>query len=458
MKKRIIISLLSGAIIYCTAVKTLATTGIVKVDTLRLRKGDSTEAEIITVLSTGEKVEVIEKTANGWYKVKYGEFEGYVSGDYLNVKDEKIETPVKKEEKQPETTVPDEPKEITTNEETTNNDIIKIISKDEKLYGLPLINANTIKVIENDTQVKVLVEINGWSYISTDVLEGWVRTEKLKNTEDSTNSGNVDNTKNSTSTGNNNNSNDINNTSNNNNTNKEEIGYISANTVNFRKEPSTSADIISGLTLNKEVTILEKSGDWVKIRVNGETGYVFGKYVSNKKVDTTSRSSEVRKNTENVVETNSNSNTSTKNTQESSNNIQTATNTTKTESVSTSVKGEEIVEYAKQYVGYKYVYGGSSPSGFDCSGFTQYVYKHFGYSLTRTSSSQASNGTAVSKGNMQPGDIICFSGSNGSTTVSHVGIYIGGGKFVHAANSRRGVIISNVDGDGFFYVCSRRII
>lgn len=130
----------------------------------------------------------------------------------------------------------------------------------------------------------------------------------------------------------------------------------------------------------------------------------------------------------------------------------------KAEAVSANANASEIVSYAKKYLGYRYIHGGNSPSGFDCSGFTQYVYKHFGYSLSRSSSSQAGNGVGVSKGNLQPGDIICFSGSKGSKKISHAGIYIGGGKFIHAANSRKGVIISNVDGDGYFYVCARRII
>jgi cell wall-associated NlpC family hydrolase len=104
-------------------------------------------------------------------------------------------------------------------------------------------------------------------------------------------------------------------------------------------------------------------------------------------------------------------------------------------------------------------HGGSSPSkGFDCSGFTTYVYKHFGVSLSRTSSGQSGNGKSVSKENMQAGDVICFSNSSGSKKIGHVGIYVGGGKFIHSANSRKGVIISNVSGDGYYFVTARRII
>ena len=109
-------------------------------------------------------------------------------------------------------------------------------------------------------------------------------------------------------------------------------------------------------------------------------------------------------------------------------------------------------EFAKKYLGYKYVAGGSSPStGFDCSGFTQYVYKQCGVSLNRTSDAQASNGTAVSKSNLQPGDLVIFTG--------HVGIYIGNNKFIHAANPSKGVITTSLS-DSYYtktYKTARRI-
>ena len=89
----------------------------------------------------------------------------------------------------------------------------------------------------------------------------------------------------------------------------------------------------------------------------------------------------------------------------------------------------EVVDLAMQYLGYPYCYGGSSPSGFDCSGFVRYVYSQFGCSLNRTASAQMSNGTSVSMSELQPGDMVFFlkSGS-GASRASHVGIYIGGGQ------------------------------
>ena len=109
-------------------------------------------------------------------------------------------------------------------------------------------------------------------------------------------------------------------------------------------------------------------------------------------------------------------------------------------------KGQEIADFALQYVGYPYVYGGSSPKGFDCSGFTSYVYKQFGYDINRTASAQLDNGVAVSMSELQPGDLVMFKKSGtGSKRASHVGIYIGGGQFVHASTSTVGVIVSDMD-------------
>lgn len=98
--------------------------------------------------------------------------------------------------------------------------------------------------------------------------------------------------------------------------------------------------------------------------------------------------------------------------------------------------GSRIVAEAMKYRGYRYVYGGTSPSGFDCSGFTSYVYRQVGISLPRTSGGQGSVGRSVSRANIQPGDILAYPG--------HVGIYIGNGNMIHASNPTRGVVIDNV--------------
>ena len=107
-----------------------------------------------------------------------------------------------------------------------------------------------------------------------------------------------------------------------------------------------------------------------------------------------------------------------------------------TSSSSSSGSGSSIVDYATQFVGNPYVWGGTSlTGGADCSGFTQSVYAQFGYSLPRTSYEQQNWGTEVSYADAQPGDLICYGG--------HVAIYMGNGQIVHASNSRDGIKISN---------------
>ena len=127
-----------------------------------------------------------------------------------------------------------------------------------------------------------------------------------------------------------------------------------------------------------------------------------------------------------------------------------------------SSKGQELANIALQYVGYSYVYGGASPRvGFDCSGLVQYACAQLGYSINRTASAQLQNGVTVSWDELAPGDLVFFKkpGSNTSKPVTHVGIYIGGGQFVHASDYGVGVIVSNLS-DAYYttgYVSARRI-
>lgn len=429
MKKSIVISLLTAACIIGTALCSFASTGIVTTDTLRLRKDASTNASIIALLSMDDKVEILEEK-NGWYKVIAGDKEGYVSADYIKVLEEvnapeeteaEEETNNTEEEQNNEENIENnenvensENVENTESEETTENQeekvMVKTLPAETKIYITPVINSLVINTIEEESKIEVSSEVNGWSYVTAGNIKGWVRTETIVEKDEEEVEENS----------------------------SQKIGYISGASVNFREEANTSSNIISKLTRNTQIRILRSEDGWSKVEYNGTKGYVSNQYISDKKVETTSRSS---------VNRAAKAKTTTTNTDEGTDTASQGNAT-----------GSEIVAYAKKYLGYKYVYGGATPSGFDCSGFTSYVYKHFGYSLNRTSSAQASNGKAVSKSNLQVGDIICFARSSGSKTIGHVGIYIGGGQFIHAANSRKGVIISNVDGAGFYYVCARRIV
>ncbi len=120
----------------------------------------------------------------------------------------------------------------------------------------------------------------------------------------------------------------------------------------------------------------------------------------------------------------------------------------------------QVVELALSFVGYDYVYGGASPSeGFDCSGFVMYVYEQYGYYMPHGATSQyRTTGYVVSKADLLPGDLVFF--SSDSSGITHVGLYIGNGDFVHAANSNSGVVISSLGSDYYtaVYYSAKRIV
>ena len=178
-------------------------------------------------------------------------------------------------------------------------------------------------------------------------------------------------------------------------------GYIKGNNVRFRSGPGLSFSIHTELFYGNAVTVTGVSGDWTAIEYKGQSGYVYSQYVAEGSVQTVSTGG--------------------------------------------SASGREIADYALSFLGYSYSWGGKSPStGFDCSGLVYYVYQHFGYTLNRVASEQAKNGRHIEASELQPGDLICF--YSGGSYIGHVGIYIGGNRFVHAASSTAGVITSELTG------------
>lgn len=209
-------------------------------------------------------------------------------------------------------------------------------------------------------------------------------------------------------------------------------GTVKGDDVRMRSGHSTDDEVIATYSSGKEVNIIGINEGWYKVEEEEGTGYIRSDYV-----DVTGGASYA------TVSTLSDGSVTTR--------------SVDTESASL---GEQIANYALQFVGYNYVYGEESPSrGFDCSGLTWYVYKQFGYSLERRASLQyANNGVKISKDELQKGDLVFFS-SNGSG-VTHVGMYIGNGQFVHASTSKVGVIISDL-GSSYYtrvYWGAKRII
>lgn len=215
--------------------------------------------------------------------------------------------------------------------------------------------------------------------------------------------------------------------------------------LNVRKEPTTDSKRIGYVDEGEKVLLLEDCGDWLKVQyTDSKVGYVSAEYaevveefVYAKSIEE-ERAELAAKQALAARET-----VSEQKAPESTTIVFPETSYTSNEELR-----RAIVEYALQYEGYRYVHGGRSlENGTDCSGFTCYIYADFGYSISRTPDGQYGKaGRAISYEEIQPGDIICYS-SNGGKSCTHVALYIGDGKIIHAANSRKGVIIGRADYD-----------
>ena len=419
-----------------------ANTAKINVETANLRETADENSKILEQLSMNESVEVVEKEGD-WYKVKAKGITGYLRQDLLKLNNEdqsnatentvvENATTESTETQAQETQVSEKKEENTTSEEEIKLGKYKI-AENTKLKIVPVINATDTIEVKKDEEVTVTEVLNDWVCIEVQATKGWIRKDKLQTekTEQAQANAETENAENAQTTT---------------ETTEENAQaviktmFTNASAVNLRAEPNTSSEKVTTLTVNMAVEVISEENGWSKVKVSGKEGYISSSLLSDKKQET-SRNSTARK-----TETAASSATATTSTQ------QAAATTT---SAPASGIGSAVVATARQYIGSRYVYGGSSPSGFDCSGFTSYIYKQYGVSLNRTAAGQYSNGTAVSRGDLQPGDLVMF----GKSGISHVAIYAGGGTIIHAANSASGVRTDTIN-SGYYnnnYVGARRI-
>ncbi|WP_027630855.1 C40 family peptidase [Ruminiclostridium cellobioparum] len=295
----------------------------------------------------------------------------------------------------------------------------KIAGTDVNLRKNPTTSASIISKLTN-SDVTVIDKSNGWYKVSYNQKTGWVSDDYLKLISAN--------------------------------------GTINANGVNFRTGPGTSTKKITTLNKNTGVVILDTANGWNKVKIGTKIGYVASNFVANSPVQTASVKAAAVKS----ATTTSASAIALKTADKVSRSVNTAALAAADAAVEEAPSiNEQIISYAKQFNGVRYLYGGNTPqTGFDCSGFIGYVFKKFGINLNRSAEAMYSNGIKVSKSQLEAGDILFFDASSrkASGRIDHAGIYIGGDSFIHASSSNGAVRIQKLSEYRGTYIGAKRVI
>jgi hypothetical protein len=191
-------------------------------------------------------------------------------------------------------------------------------------------------------------------------------------------------------------------------------GAVIATAVNIREEPDLESSVLGKIPKDTLVTIIDENSSWYKIRIKENLeGWIWRRYI---------RTDLNQINSRGLLRLN-------------------------------------LVDYARNFLNIRYVYGGSSPQGFDCSGFTCYIFSKFGYVLPRRALEQVEIGEPVLKEELQPGDLLFFI-TLSAKQINHVGIYLGNGNFIHASSGAGSVRISTLN-ESYYqkrFQCARRIL
>lgn len=423
-----------------------ANTAKVTVDTANLREKADSDSKILDLVNKGENVEIVD-TIGEWYKVKYKNITGYIRKDLLQLNNETnnivkeqntIEENTQSQNIETENTIEESVVEANTTESTEITGKYKA-KEDIKLKVIPLISSLDLQDIKQNTELEVKDTMNNWAYVTVQEKQGWVVLEKIEKVENK-----VESTKTSEEKPTESKQTEQQETEKKQEAEKKQettvkqqaskTMYTNTQTVNLRSSADRTSTLITQIAINTKVEVVSESNGWSKVKVNGKEGYIASTLLSTTKQETSRGAEESRITAANKEK-------------EAKKQETTQTETSKTSSNS----GESVVSYAKQFIGTKYTYGGTSPStGFDCSGFTSYVYKHFGVSLPRTSGGQSGVGTAVTKANLQVGDLVIYSG--------HVAIYLGGGNVIHSPRPGKSVCIVPLNQAASGFSGGRRIL
>lgn len=407
----------------------------VNTDSLYLRQ--SPGGAVITTLSKGTTVAVLNNSSS-WYKVSVNGKEGYVSGEYLTG--------------------------TTATDVALGTGTVKC-SSSVNFRSAPNTSSTSYGELKNGTKVNVVGVSSGWYKVTYNGKTGYIHPDYLTLASSASSSGTAiapSNTVTST-TG--------------------TAGTVKcSSSVNLRSEANTSSSILAELKNGTAVTVVSTANGWCKVTCSGKTGYIKQDYVST--TGSASNNTSASTGTAAVVKCSSTVNfrsaASTSSTilgelkngtavtvlstsngwskvsyagkagYISADYLVTASSGTaitpsnNAASVSISAKRQSVLNYAAQFLGVPYVYGGSTPSGFDCSGFTSYVFKNTVGSIPRVAQAQYDATTRVSRDDLLPGDLVFFGSSTSS--ISHVGIYVGSNQFIHAPSTGDVVKYSSLTG------------
>ena len=404
----------------------------VNADSLYLRQ--SPGGAVITTLSKGTTVAVLNNSSS-WYKVSVNGKEGYVSGEYLTG--------------------------TTATDVALGTGTVKC-SSSVNFRSAPNTSSTSYGELKNGTKVNVVGVSSGWYKVTYNGKTGYIHPDYITLASSSAGTAIAPSNTVTSTTG--------------------TAGTVKcSSSVNLRSEANTSSSILAELKNGTAVTVVSTANGWCKVTCSGKTGYIKQDYVST--TGSASNNTSASTGTAAVVKCSSTvnfrSSASTSSTilgelkngtavtvlstsngwskvsyagttgyisvdylvTASSGTAITPSNTAA--SVSISAKRQSVLNYAAQFLGVPYVYGGT-PSGFDCSGFTSYVFKNTVGSIPRVAQAQYDATTRVSRDDLLPGDLVFFGSSTSS--ISHVGIYVGSNQFIHAPSTGDVVKYSSLTG------------
>ena len=301
---------------------------------------------------------------------------------------------------------------LSEEEESFKNLVIARVNDYVNVRSIPSEEGEIVGKLYNKSVGSFIEEEDGWYKISSGSVEGYVKGEFCVTGEEAIDYAKEVGTR---------------------------IATVTTTTLKVREQPGLDATVLGLVPIEDELIVTEELDGWVKVNIEEGDGYVSLDYVtlSTEFVKAESIAEEKARLAKEEEARKAAQAAAKKKTAENAASGGKAEEGGKTYASPTGSTGADVVQFAKQFVGNPYVYGGTSlTNGADCSGFVMSVYKNFGVSLPHSSAADRSVGAAVNGlENAQPGDIICYSG--------HVGIYAGDGQIVHASTSRTGIIVSS---------------